>query len=327
MAQQTKSDSARQWDLIGLNECFAKRTGTYDVNYVEQEFVCLETNCCKLAAECFDAGLRAGSSSDLFFQKGEIGIVARNEKFERADDHVMTKRLGYRMFNTLRRHVLGVRLTVKETGHVIPFFSTHISAFEDKWWTRDQHRVQLEDLVSAIRQWWKRGDLTPIVVGDFNSDVSWNDEDWAIMEEDFSLVEEATEARGPRGGIEHIWIGRRNRFKGSSGSFIVDRGEYLRDFKDKQGLSDHGVPFAIVSGPTPRYLGNIHPHESYRSVRESQRPPHKIAKEVHDLDYEKKQCQIREILQAGHGRWYERLEQAHDDGYDNCAYCIGNSNF
>lgn len=48
-------------------------------------------------------------------------------------------------------------------------------------------------------------------------------------------------------------------------------------------------------------------------------------KEVHDLDREKTQCQIDEIIAAGHARTFtpDTLEQAHSEGYDNCAYCIG----
>jgi len=50
-------------------------------------------------------------------------------------------------------------------------------------------------------------------------------------------------------------------------------------------------------------------------------------KEVHDLDNEKVVCQIEEIIDAGHARIFtpDRLDQAHKEGYDNCAYCIGGS--
>lgn len=48
-------------------------------------------------------------------------------------------------------------------------------------------------------------------------------------------------------------------------------------------------------------------------------------KEVHDLDNEKTQCQIDKIIAAGHDRPYSSLDAAHRDGFDNCAYCIGNS--
>jgi hypothetical protein len=52
--------------------------------------------------------------------------------------------------------------------------------------------------------------------------------------------------------------------------------------------------------------------------------------EVHDLDHEKtgsNQCQIDEIIQAGHVKLFlpDVLYQAHIEGYDNCAYCIGSS--
>ena len=48
-------------------------------------------------------------------------------------------------------------------------------------------------------------------------------------------------------------------------------------------------------------------------------------KEVHDLDAETRQCQIDEIIGAGHDKPYSSLGAAHRDGYDNCAYCIGSS--
>lgn len=53
-------------------------------------------------------------------------------------------------------------------------------------------------------------------------------------------------------------------------------------------------------------------------------------KEVHDLDKEKtgaNECQIDEIIRAGHARTFtpDILEQARGEGYDNCKYCIGGS--
>jgi len=53
-------------------------------------------------------------------------------------------------------------------------------------------------------------------------------------------------------------------------------------------------------------------------------------KEVHDLDNEKtgaNECQIDEIIRAGHARTFEpdTHEQAVKEGYDNCQYCIGGS--
>jgi len=47
--------------------------------------------------------------------------------------------------------------------------------------------------------------------------------------------------------------------------------------------------------------------------------------EVHDLDNEEKNCQIDEIIAAGHDKPYNYLSDAHADGYDNCDYCLGGS--
>lgn len=58
-----------------------------------------------------------------------------------------------------------------------------------------------------------------------------------------------------------------------------------------------------------RYLANVSPSK----------------KEVHDLDQETSQCQINEIIAAGHDRPFNSLEAAHAQGYDNCAYCLGGS--
>jgi len=46
--------------------------------------------------------------------------------------------------------------------------------------------------------------------------------------------------------------------------------------------------------------------------------------EVHDLDNEQTNCQIDEIIAAGHARTFspDTLKQAHSEGCDNCAYCI-----
>ena len=48
-------------------------------------------------------------------------------------------------------------------------------------------------------------------------------------------------------------------------------------------------------------------------------------KEVHDLDNEKDQCQIDEIIGAGHDTPFRTLAKAHAEGYDNGHYCLGGS--
>lgn len=50
-------------------------------------------------------------------------------------------------------------------------------------------------------------------------------------------------------------------------------------------------------------------------------------KEVHRLSNENANCQINEILGAGHAVGFspDTLEEAKQNGYDNCAWCIGGS--
>jgi hypothetical protein len=69
--------------------------------------------------------------------------------------------------------------------------------------------------------------------------------------------------------------------------------------------------YPITSKYGRRFLGNNSPSK----------------KEVHDLQNEKTVCQINEILAARHavGFMPDTLAQAHSDGFDNCAYCIGGS--
>lgn len=68
----------------------------------------------------------------------------------------------------------------------------------------------------------------------------------------------------------------------------------------------------------------IHSREGQRYLGNSSK------KEVHDLSNEDKRpnaCQIDEIIAAGNAVRFvpDTLEQAHSEGYDNCAYCLGGS--
>jgi len=46
--------------------------------------------------------------------------------------------------------------------------------------------------------------------------------------------------------------------------------------------------------------------------------------EVHDTHNEKEQCQLVEI-KPDHKKEFVSLASAHAEGFDNCAWCIGNS--
>jgi hypothetical protein len=72
------------------------------------------------------------------------------------------------------------------------------------------------------------------------------------------------------------------------------------------------MSFPISSRHGIKYLGNENKNE------------------VHDLENEDERpnaCQIDEVIRAGHAVRFlpDTLDQAHDEGYDNCHYCIGGS--
>lgn len=48
--------------------------------------------------------------------------------------------------------------------------------------------------------------------------------------------------------------------------------------------------------------------------------------EVHNLNNQQTNCQINEI-KSEHKKYFnpDTLSQAHSEGFDNCAYCIGGS--
>ena len=53
----------------------------------------------------------------------------------------------------------------------------------------------------------------------------------------------------------------------------------------------------------------------------------KHKKEVHNLGQEKTNCQVDEFVRAGHAVVFDpdMLPTAHQEGFDNCAWCIGSS--
>lgn len=68
-----------------------------------------------------------------------------------------------------------------------------------------------------------------------------------------------------------------------------------------------------------RYSGNMNSEQVLGNVNK---------KKVHDLDKENTAgngFQIKEIIAASNDQPLSLLPTAHDEGYDNCAKCIGNS--
>jgi hypothetical protein len=67
-----------------------------------------------------------------------------------------------------------------------------------------------------------------------------------------------------------------------------------------------------------RNTGNMHGEQYLADISMSKR-------EVHDLDNEKPNCRIDEIIKAGMDKPFSVLDFAKRDGFNNCAHCIGDS--
>ena len=48
----------------------------------------------------------------------------------------------------------------------------------------------------------------------------------------------------------------------------------------------------------------------------------KKKKEVHDLEKEKPDCQIEEIIRTENDISFRTIEDAHQQGYENCPFCV-----
>ena len=67
---------------------------------------------------------------------------------------------------------------------------------------------------------------------------------------------------------------------------------------------------------TRRYTGNMNGEQYLGNTN---------TKEVHDLDKETDNCQIDEIISAGHDKPFTELSTAHSQSYDNCRWCLDGS--
>jgi len=254
----------RSWDLIGLSGAYSKRQGTF-VTLKEMSHPCRCYNAGhpgwtageKLTTRCLASYLQKKKGwtdevvpkIDVNHQKGEIGLIARQEKYDVLDGVVYKKLLGRTWFGIARKRVLGTRLRIKDTGHILPFYATHISSGVQPFrpgTSANNTTKQVRDLVSAIKNWWHPGDLTPIVVGTFNFKRGTRCYD--IMSKDFDEVGH----NYGYDGIEQVWIGKETSFPGARGRMEAVRYEDLGVFdSDSTGLSDYSVCYVELLTPGP----------------------------------------------------------------------------
>ena len=236
------------WGLIGLNEALATRVNDvlgvgWDVHYRAESIPCVETGQTILTTTCFAAHLQeigtTGALNSWTGQRGEVGIVAHSDIFDPPVEVMHARLISAKegLLGRVRRDVLGVRLIVKADGYILPFYSTHLTG---------RRSGETRDLINVVLDQWKPGDLTPIVVGDFNF-ASDETNRFALMSEYFELVGRNSNAGSH---IEHIWIGKQSKFLGSIGVVRVLGYDHWTAFNNPAAdLSDHAVPIAFVTLP------------------------------------------------------------------------------
>lgn len=91
-------------------------------------------------------------------------------------------------------------------------------------------------------------------------------------------------------------------------------GKHLMSFRARRGLiwlkTEEGILATFVSSrPSTAFMGNSN------------------TLEVHELATEEVNCQISEIISAGHAVIFspDTKAQANKEGYDTCAWCLGGS--
>ena len=252
---------SRSWDLIGLSEAYCEPRGVFNT-CTETPHRCLSRGPDdsgpiigkNLTTDCLAGYLqvnkgRAGTpKADINRQKGTVGFVARDEKFEILDGVVNNKLLGGTWFRASGKRVLGARLRIKSTGQILPFYTADIGlgVSREPGTAASNQTKQIQDLISAVKTWWRSGDLTPLVVGTFNS--TRGEKCYDSMSKDFDEVGRDFGFDG----MEQIWIGKESSFPGSRGRMEVVRYETLESFADdSSALPDHSVSYAELLTPGP----------------------------------------------------------------------------
>ncbi|UCE08230.1 MAG: hypothetical protein JSW07_09505, partial [bacterium] len=218
------------WNLIGLQELRAKAHQYLPPWIGNIEFTAQDIPCygqMTMPVRCFAAELY-GSFETVADQAGEIGFIANSAFFELVPGSVRSEHIGEKKNDVIWRRVVGARFRHKVTGNIIPFYSTHISNTDDP----DRLSSEISDLVAKVRSFHQPGDLTPVIVGDFNCH-HWISKHRVAMNEHFMEVSEVN-------SIDQTYVGRPQSFPNAVGYLTKKPGTGRRVSEVYgPGLADH----------------------------------------------------------------------------------------
>lgn len=263
---QEKSASIGQWDLLGVNELPSYRDGGIIRQFnLRGPFGHIIGGLLYLTASqhgwSIEQALADEARGSKSHQHGEVGVAHRSQRLTRLSVFEAGD-LGYDLngwFGTTERQVAGARYLLTEgdgDGFVLPFFSTHLSTAETKPLNRTK---MVGDLIRRVHEWHRPGDLTPVVVGDFNFDRT--SKLWDRMAVHFQEISLAPSEMG----IDHVWVGRRQSFPGAIGAVSWNSRKRQQGFKSPS-LSDHPAVYVEVQPPAERLIAihrddlHVEPH-------------------------------------------------------------------
>lgn len=163
-------------------------------------------------------------------QYEDVAILANRDVFEidPGTDYI-TETHGPSGWGRTKCGLIGIRLRIKGTDYILPFHTVHLSTKESG---RGRQKASCKDIIRIVKDNWVNGDLTPVLVGDFNFAKNKAPEVYNIMNEYFTEV-------GMNFGedeIEHIWVGKKEKFSGEIGELIAIDYDYDRTFVTEFGI-------------------------------------------------------------------------------------------
>jgi hypothetical protein len=266
LVAQKDNTRGKQGDIFALIETFYNKSGWWTKRFDPAKITCSSGGDSKdvWTAECFFDKWKTALS-------GRVGGTPVHQQFGDVayltHDGVLTplgqpfkKELGSSGWWEQLRYAVGNRFRISNGGQILPFYAAHISP------TRSRQYEQCRQLISFVKNNFVAGDLTPVIVGDFNfRDIEsyfsidlgpgvFNPADWTIVSSpqrnpsylllDQSFVEVAHLVGNNT--IEHCWIGRSSAFPNNGGvmSLSLNSFELNPDFNDEvENLSDHPAPY------------------------------------------------------------------------------------
>jgi hypothetical protein len=242
-ARVEQSLGSANWGLIGLQELLSNRACLGDVTpqpvclsgytLIPHPLKCGPNNDWILPADCLRQAMQQASVMAQFGENGYLGSSAR-VRLVPASGKSLT--FAATQAGGINRHVMGARFEIVGTNLILPFYSVHTSNAKNG---QERPRKELEEMMKAIHKWQQPGDLTPVLVGDFNC-AQLSGRGRQVIYEHFYPASQDVNV------VDVIWVGRPQVFPGSAGALRrIVPSTYDSSLK-RDGLTDHNLVTSVL---------------------------------------------------------------------------------